>query len=320
MITPDSIQHQSLELDGTYLVKVIIPEAIKRASSLTNDENLLSDMASTKKRSKTLLREYIKANKIEDHKASAVIIDSDDYYYPLFLELALAFYDLQQIPTFLDYQIDSLKGNKMIANRQQFVAYLKLTAKSIVAGEAVFFKDERINIIDTWARKEAKNLRIKYSTIRVYKNNTQPKEIKGPLKQAVFISEGANLNSAVNLLLPYFPAESSHNLKQIFSGYLNNVPVFHGNQNQFTEFIKRLKYNGVISGSLTELKKWIKDNFKFQPSILDKPKMFSEASVRDVLSKNQAKFEPKFNNRIGTNVFEWIDYKYRSPNKRGKLR
>ncbi|MBX2960845.1 MAG: hypothetical protein KF732_12925 [Flavobacteriales bacterium] len=96
----------------------------------------------------------------------------------------------------------------------------------------------------------------------------------------------------------YFLNKEAELLKVLQGELLTELILFPHNQNRFVEVFKRLKYNGFILSTPTEIKDWICSNFTYVKTIGIKKSVenFNENSVWDVLTK--AKCEPSKKNRI----------------------
>lgn len=96
----------------------------------------------------------------------------------------------------------------------------------------------------------------------------------------------------------YFPNKDAELLKVLQGEQLTELLLFPHNQNRFVEVFKRLKYNGFVLSTPTEIKDWICSNFNYVKTQGQKRTVedFKENSVWDVLTK--AKCEPSKKNRI----------------------
>jgi hypothetical protein len=108
-------------------------------------------------------------------------------------------------------------------------------------------------------------------------------------------------------LKPYF-GKSAADLKKVLLGQNLDEPiVFSLGQNRFVEIFKRLKYNGFLLSTSTEIKNWICKNFLFThvKGEIREVRPFKESSVWDILTKEQ--YEPSKKSRILN--LEWLPHK-----------
>jgi len=106
----------------------------------------------------------------------------------------------------------------------------------------------------------------------------------------------------------YFPKKEKELLKALNGERLTERLLFPHNQNKFVEVFKRMKYNGLLISSYTEITSWLCNNFNFRYQKGEKIEVrpFNENSVRDIF-KNSEK-EPKKIERICKND-TFIPYK-----------
>jgi hypothetical protein len=110
----------------------------------------------------------------------------------------------------------------------------------------------------------------------------------------------------------YFPNKEAELLKALQGEQLNEILLFPHNQNKFVEVFRRLKYNGFVLNTDTEIKNWICTTFQFVKKGFAEPHPFNESSVWNIL--NKGKGEPTKKERIC--VTEWLPYKNHSQLKR----
>jgi hypothetical protein len=112
-----------------------------------------------------------------------------------------------------------------------------------------------------------------------------------------------NLHSA---LKGCFPEKEAELLKALEGEDLKEILLFPHNASSFIEVFKRLKYNGLLISTPTEIKDWICKNFNFVKTQGQKKTVeaFKENSVWDVLTKT--KCEPSKKNRICTP--DWLPF------------
>lgn len=103
----------------------------------------------------------------------------------------------------------------------------------------------------------------------------------------------------------YFPNKEAELLKALQGEQLSELLLFPHNQNKFVEVFRRLKYNGFLLNSNTEIKNWICTTFQFVKKRLEEPQPFNENSVWAILSKGKG--EPTKKERIC--ITEWLPYK-----------
>jgi hypothetical protein len=103
----------------------------------------------------------------------------------------------------------------------------------------------------------------------------------------------------------YFPNKEAELLKALQGEQLDEMLLFHNNQNKFVEVFRRLKYNGFLLNNDTETKNWICTTFQFVKKRFAEPQPFKESSVWDNL--NKGKGEPTKKERICNT--DWLPYK-----------
>jgi len=102
----------------------------------------------------------------------------------------------------------------------------------------------------------------------------------------------------------YFPNKEAELLKALQGEQLSEILLFPHNQNKFVEVFRRLKYNGFLLNTDTEIKNWICTTFQFVKKGFAEPQPFNESSVWDIL--NKGKGEPTKKERIN---IQWLPYK-----------
>lgn len=103
----------------------------------------------------------------------------------------------------------------------------------------------------------------------------------------------------------YFPNKEKELLKALNGEQLTELLLFPHNQNKFVEVFRRLKYNGFILNSDTEIKDWICSTFVFKKKGLTKPQLFNKSTVWSNLNKGRG--EPTKKERIC--IVNWLPYK-----------
>jgi hypothetical protein len=112
----------------------------------------------------------------------------------------------------------------------------------------------------------------------------------------------------------YFP-EMGDELEKALNGEQLKKPLqFPHNQNKFVEVFKRVKYNGCLLSTSTEIRDWICSNFTFRYKRGDKIEIrdFNKSTVWDILTKDKG--EPAKKERIFD--CEWLPYKSYSQRQR----
>lgn len=103
----------------------------------------------------------------------------------------------------------------------------------------------------------------------------------------------------------FFPNKEAELLKALQGEQLSEILLFPHNQNKFVEVFRRLKYNGFLLNTDTEIKNWICTTFQFVKKGFAEPQPFNESSVWDNL--NKGKGEPTKKERIC--ITDWLPYK-----------
>jgi hypothetical protein len=126
-----------------------------------------------------------------------------------------------------------------------------------------------------------------------------------PTKQITF-KNSEIIHNLHTELKGYFPNKEAELLNALQGELLKERLLYPHNGSSFAEVFKRLKYNGFIISTPTEIKDWICNNFNFIKTQGQKKMVedFKENSVWDVLTKT--KCEPSNKNRICTP--EWLPF------------
>lgn len=103
----------------------------------------------------------------------------------------------------------------------------------------------------------------------------------------------------------FFPNKEAELLKALQGEQLSEILLFPHNQNKFVEVFRRLKYNGFLLNTDTEIQKWICTTFQFVKNGFAEPQPFNKSSVWDNL--NKGKGEPTKKGRIC--ITDWLPYK-----------
>lgn len=108
------------------------------------------------------------------------------------------------------------------------------------------------------------------------------------------------------LLKVFFENKEDELFKALNGEHLDEPILFPHNQNKFVEVFKRLKYNGFILSSSTELRDWICSNFsyRFKKGKTVENRRFNKSTVWDILSKD---IEVTKKERICE--VDWLPYK-----------
>lgn len=105
-------------------------------------------------------------------------------------------------------------------------------------------------------------------------------------------------------LCKFFDAVDHSDLKRLLQGgSIDRKLTFLSNQNRLVEVFRRLKYNGLLFETSTEIRGWLCYNFMYQSKA--GMKKTNPNSVWDILSK--AKGEPSPKSRICK--MDWLQYK-----------
>ena len=105
-------------------------------------------------------------------------------------------------------------------------------------------------------------------------------------------------------LCKFFDADDHEELKRLLRGEsIDRKIIFLSNQNRLVEVFRRLKYNGFLFETWTEVRNWLCHSFMYLSK--NGAQKLNRHSVWDILSK--AKGEPSPKSRICK--FEWLEYK-----------
>ncbi len=109
-----------------------------------------------------------------------------------------------------------------------------------------------------------------------------------------------------DLLKTYFKNDTALR-ETLEGGNLDSPLVFRSNQNQFVEVFRRLKYNGLILDSITNIQTWLCQNFcfTFSRGRVFEIRPLNPSTVWDILSKGKG--EPAKKSRIC--IVDWLPYK-----------
>jgi len=188
---------------------------------------------------------------------------------------------------------------KELLTRENWVAYLSHCQK-----------EENEN------KQRAENLKLKWQPSgsqlqpKGAKKEQQDPEIRStPLPEAMqIIFSKAEINDKLfDELKVYFP-EREPDLKKSLNGeVIEKALLFPHNQNKFVEVFRRLKYNGFILSTHTEIRDWLCKNFQFRykRGNVEEIRSLNTSSVWDLLTK--AKGEPRKTLRICQP--DWLPYK-----------
>ena len=104
----------------------------------------------------------------------------------------------------------------------------------------------------------------------------------------------------------YFPEKKSELLKALKGEHLDELLLFPHNQNKFVEVFKRVKYNGYLLSTPTEIRNWICANFTYRYKKGNKTevKNFNTSTVWDLLTKDK---DVSKKERIC--ITDWLPYK-----------
>ena len=204
-------------------------------------------------------------------------------------------------------QLDIMALKQIIHAKEifKFYKFLKVLQNRLKAGET--FKE----ILHHLQNFEANN----NSSKEFGDNNTKhpdkaanQKEIdQETTKKLIIFNKPDIIDSLFEELKDFFP-EREADLKTALQGAkLDTLLLFPHNQNKFTEVFRRLKYNGFITNSQTEINNWLCTNFQFRykKGKTEELRNFNQSSVWNLLSK--AAGEPPKNERICQ--LYWLPYK-----------
>jgi hypothetical protein len=135
----------------------------------------------------------------------------------------------------------------------------------------------------------------------------QPIAKKNPklIVKLITFNDSQTIEKIHTELKGYFPKKEHELLKALQGEQLTELLLFPHNQNKFVEVFRRLKYNGFLLNTDTEIKNWICSTFRFIKKGFTEPQPFNESSVWDNL--NKGKSEPTKKERIC--VTDWLQYK-----------
>ncbi len=149
-----------------------------------------------------------------------------------------------------------------------------------------------------------------FSEYAIYFESTDNSEVQQPqpiVKQKpelngklITFKNNETIEKIHSELKGYFPNKESELLKALQGEQLSEILLYPSNGSSFVEVFKRLRYNGLLISTPTEIKGWICSNFNFVKTQGAKKTIedFKENSVWDVLTKT--KCEPSRKNRICT--------------------
>ena len=105
-------------------------------------------------------------------------------------------------------------------------------------------------------------------------------------------------------LYKFFDAGDHDDLKRLLQGEsIDRKIIFLSNQNRLVEVFRRLKYNGFLFETSTEIRNWLCSNFIYRSKEGDRK--LNPHSVWDILSKSKG--EPSFKSRICK--MDWLQYR-----------
>lgn len=209
-------------------------------------------------------------------------------------------------------QIPQLRKNNLITNAQsislelQDAQLIRETAeitRQFTKGELKYLK-----ALKRWLRIH-KNYFKELEPIFLNKNITSLNDSQTPkdiINKTITLKDDNTITLVFDLLKNFFTTEEHLELKKALGG--TNVSTklyFPHNSNKFVEFFRRLKYNGYVINTPTELRSWICSNFCYLHSRTRDISDFNEDSVWDILSKGKS--IPNKNSRICD--VEWLTFK-----------
>jgi hypothetical protein len=177
-------------------------------------------------------------------------------------------------------------------NRQEFFDYVKYAALNT---EIIKHEGKKAAIQD-WVNGVETPLN------SVHKSIAKPELI---VKQISFSSPEI-IEKLHTVLKGYFLNKESELLKVFQGEALTEKLLFPHNQNKFVELFKRVKYNGYLLNTPTEIRDWICSNFcfRFKKGTVEETRDFNQNSVWDILTKDK---DPAKKERICN--LEWLPYK-----------
>ncbi len=177
-------------------------------------------------------------------------------------------------------------------NREKYLDYVKYAALN----SEIIKHEGKKAVIQNWVNRID-------STINTAIKLNKKSEFIG--KQILFNSPEI-LEKLYSELKGYFLGNESELLKALKGEALTEKILFPHNQNKFVELAKRLKYNGYLLNTPTEIRDWICSNFcfKYKRGKVEEIRDFSQNSVWDILTKDK---DPAKKERICT--LDWLPYK-----------
>lgn len=156
-------------------------------------------------------------------------------------------------------------------------------------------KDDILDIINQYEKE-------------LYTNTLQPivKQKPEPNGKLITIKNSETVEKLHSELKEYFPNKEAELLKALKGEQLSEILLYPHNGSSFVEVFKRLKYNGLLISTPTEIKDWICINFNFVKTQGTKKTVeaFKEDTVWGVLTKTRC--EPSKKNRICTP--DWLPF------------
>lgn len=136
-----------------------------------------------------------------------------------------------------------------------------------------------------------------------------------PNGKLITLKNGETIEKLHSELKGYFHNKEAELLKALQGEQLSEMLLFPHNQNKLVEVFRRLKYNGLIINTDTEIKEWICATFMFRKKGYPEPQPFKNNTVWDILSKGRGEPTRK-KQRIC--VADWLPYKSVSQLEREK--
>lgn len=175
-----------------------------------------------------------------------------------------------------------------------------------------YFVDDLISVLFYYSPEDLKNEEIrhiarKHCTVQVYEiyfegfliDDEQP-------KNSITFDSPETLEKVFDSLKGYFPGKEKE-LSGVLNGEKATEPLYWpGDQKQFTEIFRRLKFNGKLLNQSTEIKDWLCFNFiyQFRRGAVKEQRPFNPSTIHDFLTKYKGDLAR--NKRVKT--FDWLEY------------
>ncbi len=246
---------------------------------------------------------------VKDHLSKLELNESQRHFHLYYL---LRFFDSYDIPiqTRLLY---SITDNQMRCCRGLIEEeYERLDKKLYPDPEIDILDRQNATLPDSNAETEFSQHDVQNTSENVKVVSTASQDdIQDPPKPLIAFNTQSTLNRVFDMLKAYFPDREGDFKKALEGEGLESSLLFEHAQNQLVEVFRRLKYNGFIPNTLTEIKEWLCLNFqfRFRKGSVQEVRSLNPNTVWDILSKGIG--EPTKKSRICKDD-DWLPYK--SPN------